>query len=160
MKKTAQTGTTLTFRRGATEIRPFEVAALNAVPGIGYFYQDLTDLGVEAQMLRAGPVGESTVSVFFKLTSFDGLEYIEIQDPLLPGVYRNRGFIWPSLDGTVNATIIDEVVNGRKVIESLIDGDVVRFELDPEFGDYLPVEEVARAKAMKIVAQRAASKVA
>ena len=160
MKKTAQTGTTLTFRRGAAEIRPFEVVALNTVPGLGYYYPDLTTLGVEAQMLRSGPVSEGTVSVFFKLISFDGQENIEIQDPLLPGVYVNKGFIWASSDGTVNATITEDIVNGHKAIESLIDGDVVRFEFDPEFGFYIPVEEVAREKAMKIASQRTAAKAA
>ena len=157
---TALTGTVLTFRRGADEIRPFEVAALNAVPGIGSYYPDLTTLGVEAQMLRSGPVTEGTVSVFFKLISFDNLENIEIQDPLLPGIYVNKGFIWASSDGTANATITKDVVNGHKAIESLIDGDVVRFEFDPDFGFYLPVEEVARGKAMKIASQRGSLKAA
>lgn len=157
---TTTTKKTLKFRRGPKDLRPFEVDALNAVPGLGYYYPDLSTLRVEAQMLKSGDVSEDTVSVFFKLVSFDGLENIEIQSPLLPGVYANQGFIWASSDGTANATILDEVVNGHKAIESQIDGVPIRFEFDPEYGGYVPVEEPTRDFAMKLALTRRVTKAA
>lgn len=152
--------TTLSFPRGADELRPFELTALKEVPGLGYYYPDLTSLRVEAQMLHAGPVAVETVSVFFKLVSFDGTEMIEIQDPLLPGVYVNKGYVWSSIDGTANATILEAMANGHKVIESTIDGAVVRFEFDPYFGSYFPVEAAARETALAITSRRAGRKAA
>ena len=155
---TAIASTMLAFARGADKIRDFEVTALNAVPGVGGFYPDLSTLGVEAQMLRPGPATTGTVTVFFKLISYDGLEYIEIQDQIFPGVFVNKGFIWPSSDGTANLTILEEVINAHYVLESTIDGEVVRLEFDPDYGAYLPVDELARAKAMNIIEQRGFSK--
>jgi hypothetical protein len=87
--------------------------------------------------------------VFFKLISYDGLENIEIQDQIFPGVFLNKGFIWASSDGTANLTILEEVVNDHFVLESTIDGEVVRFEYEPGYGAYLPVGGLARAKAMR-----------
>lgn len=129
----------LEFDRGLDELRPFEVAALKSVGGIGSTFpgKDSRD-GVEAQMTSEAPVSKEEITIFFKLHDTYGVPHIVAMDPVVHEIYAERAYIWPSDDGTINATITDELVNGRFVLTHFYNGDLIRQIFVPAYNYYVP----------------------
>lgn len=138
-KKAKAPSTELEFERGLDELRPFEVDALKSVGGIGGTFpgKDSRD-GVEAQMTINAPVTKEDITVFFKLHDTYGFPSIVAMDPVVHDIYAERAYIWPSDDGTINATILDELVNNRFVLTHYYNGELIRQIFEPAYNYYIP----------------------
>ena len=139
----------LEFRRVLQQARGFELDALNRVEiaGLGSFYPAdvLAAAHLQSEVPRPNvPTSEGALTVFFRLIDQDGKENIEIVEQVYPGVFHYGGWIWPSADGRANLAITKDVVNGRFVLVSTIDGTAVEFKYIS--GQYLADSQFASVK--------------
>jgi hypothetical protein len=113
--------------------------------------QRLDEGRVEAQLTRPYlPAAEGNVANFFRLVNYAGAQVIEIVEQPFPGVFSSAGQVWASGDGRANLKIKDDVVNGRFVLEAMIDGRAVEFDF--EFGQYVSLDALQQNRIVKLKA--------